>query len=162
MRAPYPLAFRRTPLAALASTGARDSTGARSPGVRRSLGVLLALALAAAGCDDPAGPAVDPIEGLPRALSQAETEVVAASNTFALGLLRETRAAGPEPNTFLSPLSVSMALGMAMNGAAGESWTQMRDALGFQGMEEAAINQAYHDLIGLLLDLDPSVELALG
>lgn len=130
--------------------------------LRRIL-VLAPFSLLAAGCDgDPSAPVVEPITGLPRVLSAAETRVIDGSNGFAFGLLREARAAGPGPNTFVSPLSVSMALGMTMNGAAGDSWTQLRDALGFAGMEEPAVNAAYRDLRDLLLALDPTVDMAVG
>lgn len=122
--------------------------------------ILGSLALACGG--DPVGVGVEPITGLPRSLSVAETQAIEGSNQFAFGFLRETRRTEPSHNTFLSPLSVSMALGMTMNGAAGDSWTQMRDALGFQDMEEQEINEAYRDLIGMLTDLDPSVEVAIG
>jgi serine protease inhibitor len=119
-------------------------------------------ALAASACGgDPAGP--EPITQLPRDLTVAEMDVIEGSNSFAFGLLSEVRAVQPDsPNTFLSPLSASMALGMAMAGADGETWSQMRDALGFSGMEEQAINEGYQSLIELLLGLDPSVELGLG
>ena len=126
--------------------------------------MLLPLLLAGAACDgDPTAPAPTPITGLPRELSLAERQVIQGSNDFAFALLREVRAATPDsPNTFLSPLSASMALGMTLNGAAGETWRQMRDVLGFDGMEEDAINGGYHDLMDLLLSLDPAVEIGLG
>lgn len=124
---------------------------------------ILALGMLVLGCGgDPAGVEVQPITALPRALSAAEVQAIEGSNEFAFGFLREAKARDTAQNTFLSPLSVSMALGMAMNGAAGDSWTQMRDALGFRGMEEQAINEAYRDLITLLVGLDPSVEVAIG
>lgn len=135
-------------------------------GVMTRASLALGLLLVAAGCDseptEPTAPPAGPITGLPRALSVAEAEVIEGSNAFAFGLLREVRAAKPTHNTFLSPLSASMALGMAMTGAAGESWTQMRDVLGFAGLEEPEINGAYRDLIALLLELDPAVEVGLG
>ncbi|NIS35225.1 MAG: serpin family protein, partial [Actinobacteria bacterium] len=115
----------------------------------------LAVASAALACGDPTG--VQPITELPRALTVQELEVIDGSNAFAFGLLREVRAARPDsPNTFLSPLSASMALGMTLNGADGETWTQMRDVLGFAGMEETEVNDAYRSLIALLLELDPA------
>lgn len=129
--------------------------------LRPLLTVLLAAGLLAAACDDVAGPAA--ITALPRDLTAAELRVIEGSNTFAIGLLREAAAAAPaEPNVILSPLSASMALGMTMNGAAGETWAQMRDALGFAGLEEPEINGAYRGLIDLLLSLDPRVEMGLG
>lgn len=116
-------------------------------------------------CSDTTGPGRQPdaITELPRQLSVAEQEVIDGSNVFAFGLLSEMRALRPDsPNTFLSPLSASMALGMALNGADGDTWTQMRDMLGFALMEEPAVNEAYRSLIELLLGLDPAVEFGLG
>jgi len=86
--------------------------------------------------------------------------VVGASNRFAFDLLRE--ASRPGNNLFLSPLSASMALGMTMNGAGGETWNQMRDALGFGGLTEEEINAGYASLIEVLTELDPAVETAIG
>jgi serine protease inhibitor len=121
------------------------------------LTVIAALGVSACG-DDGLGP----ITSLPRDLSVAELRVVEGSNTFALDLLRELVAASETPNVFMSPVSASMALGMTMNGADGETWSQMRDALGFTGMDEAEINRGYRDLIALLLGLDSSVRFGIG
>mgnify|MGYP006173006593 FL=1 len=118
-----------------------------------------------AGCD-PTGPGDGPpalLTELPRDLSASELRVIEGSNAFAfgfLGALVESR--GEDENVFTSPLSASMAFGMAMNGAAGETWTQMRDALGFEGLTEEEINASYRDLIALLLDLDDGVSFGLA
>lgn len=127
-------------------------------------GALLSGSVLLTACDDVTGPGSPSlITELPRDLTVSEQDVIEASNTFALGLLSEVRALQPDsPNTFLSPLSASMALGMTMNGAAGETHTQMQDVLGFAGLDEQAINEAYQGLIGLLLDLDADVEFGLG
>ena len=133
--------------------------------MRRSLHPLLTVPLAAvallAGCEDVTAPGA--LTALPRDLSPAEIRVLESSNDFAMALLRETVLAEPAaPNVFLSPLSASMALGMTMNGAGGETWTQMRDVLGFDGLQDEQINAAYRGLIDLLLGLDASVEVGLG
>jgi serine protease inhibitor len=125
----------------------------------RRLTVLAITAIAGAGC---AGDGLGPIVELPRALSPAEARVIQGSNSFAFGLLGELLAASDTPNVFISPLSASMALGMTMNGAEGETWSQMRDALGFAGMDEAQINQAYRDLMTLLLGLDSRVRFGIA
>lgn len=85
-----------------------------------SLGTLLPFA--AAGCtESPTSPSggANEITELPRALSAAEGRIIEASNRFAFGLLAQANR--PNENLFLSPLSASMALGMTMNGAAGET-----------------------------------------
>jgi serpin B len=124
--------------------------------------VLLALTQA---CGDPVGPTPPkPITELPRALTPAEQIVIAQSNTFGFDLLREAdaRRGSGQPNTILSPLSASMALGMALEGAEGETFTEMQDALGFQGMSREEINASYGGLLDLLLELDPAVEVGIA
>ena len=136
----------------------RVRTAARRPWVFIPGTLLL---LAATGCGDLfTGPGVDEITELPRALSAAEVEVIRASNRFGFNLLAQANR--PDDNLFLSPLSASMALGMTMNGAAGETWNQMRDALGFGSLAEEEINASYKSLLELLVGLDPAVETAIG
>lgn len=130
----------------------------------RSILPMLAVGVLALSCGDGTGPDDAPalITELPRELTVSEEAVIAGSNRFALDLLREVVGPDTATNVFLSPLSASMALGMTMNGADGDTWTQMRDMLGFDGLTEAEINASYHDLIALLLDLDPAVTFGLG
>jgi serpin B len=120
--------------------------------------------LALAACNGSStGPGADapPIATeLPRTLTGAELRIVEGSNAFTFDLMRETaRALPPDSNAVLSPLSVSMALGMALNGAAGETWSAMAGTLGLNGMEEADIDQGYRDLTALLRGLDSRTEM---
>src|SRR5688500_5714206 len=96
-----------------------------SRGIASLLGVLLL-----AACEDPiTGP--EQLTDLPRQLTAAERSLIAASNHFAFGLLREADSEMPGENVFLSPLSASLALGMTMNGARGETFDAMRGTLAF-------------------------------
>lgn len=128
---------------------------------------LVILAVAAAtglniSCEaDPTGPP-EPIDALPRVLTAAERQVITSSNAFAFDLLRQVQANEDAANIFLSPLSASMALGMALNGADGETYDSMRAVLGFDGLTETQINESYRDLIALLLTLDPQIEFAIA
>ncbi|MGD2120500.1 MAG: serpin family protein [Gemmatimonadota bacterium] len=124
---------------------------------------LLMVSMSSA-CDDPVGPKVDPITELPRALTAAEQTVIAQSTSFGFELLKTVDAARveDEPNTILSPLSASMALGMALEGAQGETFTEMQDVLGFQGMGREEIRDSYRGLLDLLLNLDPKVEIGIA
>ena len=128
-------------------------------GVRRA-GCLVLLALLAACEGSPTD--LEPIEQLPRALTAAELQTISASNRFAFDLFREVVAAQPDSNVFISPLSASMALGMTMNGARGETLDSMRSTLGFDGLSQHDINAAYRGLIDLLRGLDPRVEMLVG
>ncbi len=75
-----------------------------------------------------------------------------------------TRCAEEEPgeNLFLSPLSVSMALGMGANGARGETLDAMRETLGLGHLTRSEMNEAYRGLLDLLPGLDPQVTLGIA
>ena len=129
-----------------------------------SASVVLLLPLAGAACSDPNEPEpIVTIQELPRALTDAERELVVAGERFAFEFLAQVAAeedAGT--NIFVSPLSASMALGMALAGAEHETYTAMRDALGLGGMSREAIGLSYQSLIALLTNLDPSVRMEIG
>ena len=116
------------------------------------------VAMSAAACESPLEPGPgDPIDELPRPLTALEEDVIRGSNRFGFELLSRVASAEPGPNVVLSPLSASMALGMTLNGAVDDTFESMRSALGFDGMSQMEINEAYQGLIELLDDLDPSV-----
>ena len=128
------------------------------------LAVALFLPLAGSACSDPNEPEpVAKIEELPRALTGAERELITAGEKFAFEFLAEV-AAGEDAgaNVFVSPLSASMALGMALAGAENETYTAMRDALGLEGLSREQIDLSYQTLIALLTTLDPSVRMEIG
>src|SRR5215207_2507666 len=102
------------------------------------------------------GPTLD---ALPRALTAGEQRVIGAANDFSFALFRRLSTAQQNDNVFTSPLSASMALGMAMNGAAGTTYDEMRATLGFGATAtETEIGESYKSLIALLRGLDPSVD----
>ena len=92
-----------------------------------------------------------------RALTAVERSVVDSDNRFGLDLFKRlTQDAGPG-NVFMSPLSVSTALGLTSNGAAGATREAMIATLGKAGLDQEAINRSYHDLTELLSGADPKV-----
>lgn len=118
----------------------------------KSLSALLG-ALLMAGCSSEVTSPRQP----PRDLSKSETQVVAADNSFGLQLMNALNAGKRDGNVVVSPLSVSMALGMTLNGARAGTLEAMRSSLGLQGMTETQINEAYRGVIDLLQGLDPKV-----
>lgn len=120
------------------------------------LAVLLAIA-ATAACGDatPPGPPQQ-LTALPRPLTGDEQRVAGAANQFAFSLFTRLAAAQPNDNVFVSPLSVSFSLGMALNGAGGTTFDQMRATLGFGAAELQQINDGYRGLLALQGGLDPS------
>ncbi|MHB1194181.1 MAG: serpin family protein [Longimicrobiales bacterium] len=126
------------------------------PFLRACTGALLP-ALLLSACGDPVGPGAEEITELPRALTSSEKAVIQSGNSFGLELMRQVAARDMRPNVVLSPLSASMALGMALNGADGATFDAMRSTLGFGGLGQAEINGSYRSLLELLTGLDPQV-----
>jgi serpin B len=119
--------------------------------------------VAALACLTACGDTIGPLTELPRHLTAAEQNLIAADNRFAFKLLREIAQQEPEEqNLFISPLSVGMALGMTYNGAAGETREAMRQTLELEGMSIQEVNESYRSVIDLLRGLDPRVEFVLA
>ena len=121
-------------------------------------------ALALAGCSrltEPGGPPTE-LHALPRNLSATEQQLIDASNSFSFALWSKVSAAQPNQNVFISALSASYALGMTLNGAANQSFDQMRGALQVDGVSQQDINAGYKSLTALLTSLDPSVTLRIA
>ena len=77
-------------------------------------------------------------------------------------LLKELQSEQRGRNIFVSPLSVSIALAMAYNGANSSTREAMGRALGFGGMSDDAVNAGYQGLIESLLSADGDVSLNIG
>jgi serpin B len=119
---------------------------------------IAALGLLAVRCHEPPT-APTPITELPRQLTAAEHQLVAADNQFAFRLFRQiAERSSPDASLFISPLSVAMALTMTYNGAAGATQQEMATALGVEGMPLDDLNASYRGLIDLLRGLDPGVK----
>ena len=120
------------------------------------IALVLSAAFVAACSNDPSTGPTPQLTALPRALTADEVRVSNAANQFSFSLFRRLNAAQPDDNIFVSPLSVSFSLGMAMNGANTTTLDQMRSTLGFGTTELAEINAGYRGLIDLEAGLDPS------
>lgn len=131
----------------------------------RHLFPCVLLTLTAACADSPlgaGGTAPDSLKVLPRTLSDDEQRTIAANNRFAFDLFRSINTRFADTNVFISPLSASFALGMTLNGAEGETFEGMTQALRILESDRSRINAAYRDLIELLLELDPSVDMRIA
>jgi len=88
-------------------------------------------------------------------------EVISKSNDFGIELFNKT-ASVEEGNIMLSPLSASAALTMLLNGCSSETYNQIQEMLGFEGMTSSEINGTYKSLVEQLLKVDPEVKLAIA
>ena len=92
-----------------------------------------------------------------RPLTKSEQQLVKTTQNFGLNLFKTINETDTSDNIFISPVSVSMALGMTLNGAAGQTYNDMKSTLELNGLSEDEINAAYKSLIDLLLNLDDKV-----
>jgi serpin B len=82
----------------------------------------------------------------------------ASSNDFGFRLLAELRKSASSKNVFISPTSLSMALSMTYNGAAGTTKAEMAKTLGVQDMSLQALNNGQAGLLSILAHPDPKVQ----
>ncbi|HKJ43127.1 MAG TPA: serpin family protein [Sunxiuqinia sp.] len=90
-------------------------------------------------------------------------QLVAADNQFGLEMVKQVNAELEEgKNLMISPMSISLALAMAYNGAEGDTKTQMEEMLHKAGMSADQINQTYQGLVKALSSHDPKVQLSIA
>lgn len=93
---------------------------------------LILLLLLTFSCSETAGGPYFPSGELTRELTLAEEKLVEADQHFSYELFRAIAEYETEQkNLMISPLSISMALAMTMNGAEGETYKAMKRALPF-------------------------------
>jgi len=98
----------------------------------------------------------------PRQLTAGEEKLVSVDNSFGFKLFKEVNSEDGDKNVVISPLSISMALGMTVNGAAGETRDAMLKTMELYGLSMDEVNQSYRTLIDLLANLDPKVKFQLA
>jgi len=99
----------------------------------------------------------NPVSSISRDLTTLEKRLVESNNKFGFKLFKEIVKEEQDKNVFISPLSVSMALGMTLNGANGGTKEAMEQTLELLGLTMEEINESYKSLIELLTQLDPKV-----
>jgi serpin B len=96
-------------------------------------------------------------------LTAREQQKAEADNAFTFKLFKETLLkplAGK--NLMLSPLSVSIALGMTSNGSSGSTLEAIRNTMEFKDFTEAEVNSYYHKITTELPQLDPKATLEIA
>jgi serpin B len=113
-----------------------------------------------ASCTTKDDPKIEiPVDAKSIILSANSAKRVSQDNEFAFDLFKKTLTTSKETNVFISPLSVSIALGMAWNGANGQTRTEMETALKMSGMTVSDINEYYKVMQSTLPSIDPTTKL---
>jgi serpin B len=98
----------------------------------------------------------------PNKSANMNSTLAAASNSFGFDLFKRLRGRAADENVFFSPLSVTVALAMTYNGAAGETKKAMARVMKIEGMNGAELNRASAELLSALKSADPKIELTIA
>ena len=125
------------------------------------ISLMCLISLILAGCNNVGTIFHDELRGDPVPIS-IDTNVVTANTQFGFDLFNEIRTIEQDKNIFISPLSISIALAMTLNGASGETEQAMTNTLHLQALDSESINTGYAGLQQTLLTSDPKVTLAIA
>jgi len=93
-------------------------------------------------------------------MTQKSLSLVKAGNAFTFNLFSKIPDCQGH-NVMVSPLSISLALSMTLNGAVGNTNRNMISALGLYGLSVDEINRIYFDLVSVLKKADPRVKMGI-
>ena len=124
--------------------------------------VFLILVMTIPSCEEngPSGPVDQEIPKI--TLNKKALEIIKADQAFGFELFREVYNLTDKDNMMISPLSVSYALGMTYNGAAGTTLEAFNDVLHFDDLTIQEVNESYKDLMDQLVHLDEQVEFSIA
>lgn len=121
--------------------------------VSSTLATAFLLTTASCQTDKAPDPASPGLKATPEARLFAQK-----TNDFSFDFLkRVNEQQRKDENIFVSPLSLHMALGMLLNGAAGQTADEMKKAMHLDGVSLADANQTYEFLMQGLPSADPKV-----
>ena len=93
---------------------------------------------------------------------KVSVDVVKANNDLGMKMFSKLAATEAGKNMMISPLSISIAMAMSTNGATGENLDEMKEVLGFGGMELADVNEQFMHLIASLVAADKDLALEIA
>jgi serpin B len=129
--------------------------------MKRAVILFIALSTLSTSLNCSSG-SMDPAKTVVRDLTSAEKSLARSGNLFGFKLFKGVASQDTIGNIFVSPLSVSMALGMAYNGASGETRTAMEKTMELSGLSAEEVNESYRSLMTLLAGLDPEVKMEIA
>jgi serine protease inhibitor len=96
-------------------------------------------------------------------LSTDQVALLGSENSFSFEIFRKVvEKAGGSENVIISPLSISYALSMTLNGASGATRDGMLEALRVNGITPEVINNSYKNLSEALLNVDSRVLISIA
>lgn len=105
--------------------------------------LILAVTTLGSGCQQIEDPVFD--------YNLKSAKVIETNNQFGLELFKEVLHSEEAPNIMISPASVSLALGMAYNGAASTTMEAFEQVLNYDGLSREEVNRISKELISVLI-----------
>jgi serpin B len=107
------------------------------------------------------GPVIGELPDAEPIVVHLEKKVV-TDNAFAFDIFKATYAKSEDPNVFISPLSISMAFNMVVNGAAGVTFDEIVETLHAKSYKINDINEHSRLLRSALTSVDASTNLSIA
>lgn len=98
---------------------------------------------------------------MPIRLTEKQAEKASADNGFSFKLFREVSKLQGS-NTFFSPFSLNMAMGMLYNGSSGKTRTEMTNILDVSNLSESGLNEYYRKISQDFLEMDLTTEIVMA
>jgi len=104
-----------------------------------------------------------PVDPVPINLTADQVSLIESENSFAFDIFNKVlENSGESENIIISPLSISFALSMTLNGANGATRDAMLEALRVNGIIPEIINNSYKNLSEALLSVDKRVLISIA
>lgn len=95
-------------------------------------------------------------------LTKSQQDIVNRGNGFAFDLFAAINKAEADKEVFISPFSMEAALCMLSNGAKGDTYSQIVNAMGYEGLSKEEVNSTYGLLTTALLNADNSTKFSIA
>jgi serpin B len=104
-----------------------------------------------------------PTDPVPINLTADQVSLIQSENSFAFDIFKKViENSGESENIIISPLSISYALSMTLNGANGSTRDSMLEALKVTGITPEIINNSYKNLSEALLSVDKRILISIA
>ncbi|KGX84402.1 serpin family protein [Pontibacillus marinus] len=90
----------------------------------------------------------------PYKMEKIDQGVIDGNTVFAWDMFKELSEEEKQKSIFFSPFSISTALSMTYQGARGETKEEMKDVLGYQGIDIQQVNESYKNYIRFVTQID--------
>jgi Serine protease inhibitor len=133
---------------------------------RKYAGIILALLIVACivtfpliGCKQTA---TKENKASDQSAANVDKNLINSNSDFALKIFKELSNEDKNKNVFISPISISLAIAMAYNGARGQTQQEIAKTLGFENNTTDKLNSAFKVLLSSMGNIDQTVELYTG